>query len=449
MSTITNKLSTEKIGKLLWEYSIPSIVGMVVMSLYNVVDRIFIGQGVGPLAISGLALTFPFMILLMAFGLLIGMGASSRISITLGEQDHAKAEKILSNALTLTFLITGFASILTFVFMEDILRLFGGTDETVGYAEEYMRIIVPANILSALHFGFNSIMRATGFPKKAMSIMLVSAVINIVLDALFIFVFDWGIKGAAWATVIAYSVGCVWVLSHFFLPISPVRFKKENLRLDKEIVGSIVSIGMSPFSMQLASSLVVVLINTTLIKHGEDLAIGAYGIVNSLTIMIIQIVSGLNKGAQPIIGYNYGARQHDRVFKTLKLTIVAATIMTSTGFLLGMFLSKLSVQLFTTDKELIDIASNALRIVILMFPVVGFQMIISNFFQSIGKAKISIFLSLTRQLIFLVPSLLILPRIMGLNGAWASFPVADGLAAFVAAITLILFYKKFRRFKQL
>jgi len=449
MSTITNKLSTEKIGKLLWEYSIPSIVGMVVMSLYNVVDRIFIGQGVGPLAISGLALTFPFMILLMAFGLLIGAGASSRISITLGEQDHAKAEKILGNALILTFLITGVASILTFIFMEDILRLFGGTDETVGYAEEYMRIIVPANILSALHFGFNSIMRATGFPKKAMSIMLVSAVINIVLDALFIFVFDWGIKGAAWATVIAYSVGCVWVLSHFFLPISPVRFKKENLRLDKEIVGSIVSIGMSPFSMQLASSLVVVLINTTLIKHGEDLAIGAYGIVNSLTIMIIQIVSGLNKGAQPIIGYNYGARQHDRVFKTLKLTIVAATIMTSTGFLLGMFLSKLSVQLFTTDKELIDIASNALRIVILMFPVVGFQMIISNFFQSIGKAKIAIFLSLTRQLIFLVPSLLILPRIMGLNGAWASFPVADGLAAFVAAITLILFYKKFRRFKQL
>jgi len=449
MSTVTNKLSTEKVGKLLWEYSIPSIVGMVVMSLYNVVDRIFIGQGVGPLAISGLALTFPFMILLMAFGLLIGVGASSRISITLGEQDQAKAEKILGNALTLTFLITGVASILTFVFMEDILRLFGGTDETVGYAKEYMRIIVPANILSALHFGFNSIMRATGFPQKAMLIMLVSAVINIVLDALFIFVFDWGIKGAAWATVISYAVGCVWVLSHFFLPISLVRFKKENLRLDKKIVGSIVSIGMSPFSMQLASSLVVVLINTTLIKHGEDLAIGAYGIVNSLTIMIIQIVSGLNKGAQPIMGYNYGARQYDRVFKTLKLAIVTATIMTSMGFLMGMFLSKLSVQLFTTDEELIDIASNALRIVILMFPVVGFQIIISNFFQSIGKAKISIFLSLTRQLIFLVPSLLILPRIMGLNGAWASFPVADGLAAFVAAITLMLFYKKFRRFKQL
>ena len=449
MSTVTNKLSTEKVGKLLWEYSIPSIVGMVVMSLYNVVDRIFIGQGVGPLAISGLALTFPFMILLMAFGLLIGAGASSRISITLGEQDHAKAEKILGNALTLTFLITGFASILTFIFMEDILRLFGGTDETVGYAEEYMRIIVPANILSALHFGFNSIMRATGFPRKAMLIMLVSAVTNIILDALFIFVFNWGIKGAAWATVISYTVGCVWVLSHFFLPISLVRFKKEDLRLDKKIVGSIVSIGMSPFSMQLASSLVVVLINTTLIKYGEDLAIGAYGIVNSLTIMIIQIVSGLNKGAQPIIGYNYGARQYDRVFKTLKLAIVAATIITSLGFLMGMFLSKSSVHLFTTDEELIDIASNALRIVILMFPVVGFQIVISNFFQSVGKAKISIFLSLTRQLIFLVPSLLILPRIMGLNGAWASFPVADGLAAFVAAVTLILFYRKFRRFKRL
>ena len=274
---------------------------MVVMSLYNVVDRIFIGQGVGPLAISGLALTFPFMILLMAFGLLIGAGALPGSPSPWVNRIMPKQKKILGNALTLTFLITGFASILTFVFMEDILRLFGGTDETVGYAEEYMRIIVPANILSALHFGFNSIMRATGFPRKAMLIMLVSAVTNIILDALFIFVFNWGIKGAAWATVISYTVGCVWVLSHFFLPISLVRFKKEDLRLDKKIVGSIVSIGMSPFSMQLASSLVVVLINTTLIKYGEDLAIGAYGIVNSLTIMIIQIVSGLNKGAQPIM----------------------------------------------------------------------------------------------------------------------------------------------------
>lgn len=265
----THKLSNNKIGRLIWEYSLPSIVGMVVMSLYNIVDRIFIGQGVGALAISGLALTFPFMILLMAFGVLIGAGSASRISITLGEGDIIKAEKILGNALTMTFIITGTVSILTYIFMGDLLRLFGGTEETIIYAEEYMSIIVPGSILSALNFGFNNIMRATGFPQKAMYTMFIGAILNAALDALFIFVFDWGIKGAAWATVIAYSVGSIWVLSHFFLPNSQIHFKKEYLRLDKKIVGAILSIGMSPFSMQLASSLVVILVNTTLLRYGE------------------------------------------------------------------------------------------------------------------------------------------------------------------------------------
>ncbi|MDD2284160.1 MAG: MATE family efflux transporter, partial [Paludibacter sp.] len=229
-----HKLSTEKIGKLIWQYSIPSIVGMVVMSLYNIVDRIFIGQGVGALAISGLALTFPFMILLMAFGMLIGAGASSRISITLGENDIEKAEKILGNALTLTILISGGISILTYIFMGDLLHFFGGTDETIRYAEEYMCIIVPGSVLSAMNFGFNNIMRATGFPKKAMYTMLISAIVNIILDALFIFVFDWGIRGAAWATVIAYAIGSGWVISHFFQPTSQIHFKKKYLRLDKK-----------------------------------------------------------------------------------------------------------------------------------------------------------------------------------------------------------------------
>lgn len=441
----THKLSTEKIGKLIWQYSIPSIVGMIVMSLYNIVDRIFIGQGVGALAISGLALTFPFMILLMAFGMLIGAGASSRISITLGENNIEKAEKILGNALTLTILITGTISILTYIFMGDLLRLFGGTDQTIGYAEEYMRIIVPANVFSAINFGFNNIMRATGFPKKAMYTMLICAIINAALDALFIFVFDWGIQGAAWATVIAYTVGSIWVMSHFFLPVSQIRFKKAYLRLEKDIVGSIVSIGMSPFSMQLASSLVIVTVNTTLLKHGGDLAIGAYGIINSLLTLAIQIVLGLNQGTQPVVGFNYGAKLYDRMFKTLKTAIIISTIITSAAFMSGLLFSKFSVSLFTSDAELIQISSNALRIVIFMFPVVGFQIVISNFFQSIGKAKISIFLSLTRQFIFLVPAILILPIVFDLNGAWASFPVADGLASIVAAITLYRFNKNFKR----
>jgi putative MATE family efflux protein len=444
-TTATNILSTEKIGKLIWKYSLPSIVGMVVMSLYNVVDRIFIGQGVGPLAISGLALTFPFMILLMAFGLLIGAGAASRISITLGENNHEKAEKILGNALTLTILITGGMSILTYIFMGDLLHFFGGTDQTIRYAEEYMNIIVPASIFSAINFGFNNIMRASGFPQKAMYTMLISAVINVALDALFIFVFDWGIQGAAWATVIAYLTGSVWVLTHFTLPVSHIRFRKKYFRLEKTIVRSILSIGLSPFSMQIAASLVVVLINTTLINYGGDLAIGAYGIVNSLLILIIQIVMGLNQGTQPVVGYNYGAGLYQRMFRTVKIAIITATALTTTGFILGLFFSEISVRLFTTDEELIKIASNALRIVIIMFPLVGFQVVISNFFQSIGKAKISIFLSLTRQFIFLIPGILTLPLIFGLNGAWAATPVADGLSAMVAGVTFYRFYKSFKQ----
>lgn len=445
VSTATNKLSTEKIGKLIWQYSIPSIVGMIVMSLYNIVDRIFIGQGVGALAISGLALTFPFMILLMAFGMLIGAGSASRISITLGENNIEKAEKILGNALTLTILISGVVSILTYIFMGDLLRFFGGTEETIGYAEDYMRIIVPASIFSAMNFGFNNIMRATGFPKKAMYTMLISAIINVALDALFIFVFDWGIQGAAWATVIAYAVGSIWVMSHFFLPASQIRFKKAYLKLEKEIVHAIVSIGMSPFSMQLASSMVMVIVNATLIKYGGDLAIGAYGIINSLLILVVQVVLGLNQGTQPVVGYNFGAKLYDRMFKTLKTAIIIATILTSGGFVAGLFFAEFSVSMFTSDKELIQIASNALRIAIIMFPLVGFQIVISNFFQSIGKARISIFLSLTRQFIFLVPAILILPPLFGLNGAWAAIPTADGLAAIVAAITLVRFTKNFKR----
>lgn len=438
-------LSQDNIGKLIWQYSLPSIVGMVVMSVYNIVDRIFIGQGVGPLAISGLALTFPFMILLMAFGVLIGAGSASRISITLGEGDVKKAENILGNALTLSFIMTGTVSIITYIFMGDLLRLFGGTPETIAYAEEYMKIIVPGSIISALYFGFNNIMRATGFPTKAMYTMFIGAILNVILDAIFIFGFGWGIKGAAWATIISYGVGCAWVMTHFFLPQSHIHFKRKYLKLKKDIVAAIISIGASPFSMQLASSLVVVLVNTTLLKYGGDLAIGAFGIVNSLTILIIQVVLGLNQGVQPIVGFNYGAKLYDRMFDTLKIALIAATILTTTGFFMGTFLSRFSVSLFTKDQELIDISANALRRVIVMFPVVGFQIVIGNFFQSIGRAKISIFLSLTRQIIFLIPAIIILPRIFGLNGAWAAYPVADAVAALVAGITILNFYKKFNQ----
>lgn len=446
MSTLpANKLSTEKIGKLIWEYSFPSIVGMVVMSVYNIVDRIFIGHGVGALAISGLALTFPFMILLQAFGMLIGAGAASRISINMGEGNTARAEKVLGNALTLTVIISGSVALLSFLMMDNLLKLFGGTDLTIGYAKDYMQIIIPGSIFSATLYGFNNIMRASGFPRKAMYTMMIGAAVNVILDPIFIFVFDWGIRGAAIATVISFIIGSWWVLTHFNLPVSHIKFRKENFRLEKDIVYSILNIGMSPFSMQLATSIVVILINSTLLKYGGDLAIGAFGIINSLITLIIMVVLGLNQGTQPIVGYNYGAKLYDRMFRTVKLAIIIGTILTTSGFLLGMFFSDFSVGLFTKDNELTRISANALRISIFMFPFVGFQIVISNFFQSIGKARVSIFLSLTRQFIFLIPAILLLPSVFGLNGAWAAMPVSDALATITAAFTYYHFYKNFKR----
>jgi len=444
-ATITNTLATENIGKLIWNYSLPAIVGTVVMSLYNIVDRIFIGQGVGPLAISGLALTFPFMILLMAFGMLVGAGSAARISITLGENDRVKAEKILGNALTLTFIISGTVVILSYIFMSDLLRLFGGTEKTIQYAEEFMRIIIPGGILSALNFGFNNIMRASGYPKKAMYTMIICAIINVILDPIFIFGFHWGIQGAAIATNISYLVGTIWVLSHFMQKNSNLKFHRKNFRLEKDIVISIISIGMSPFSMQLATSFVIVLVNATLIHYGGDLAIGAFGIINSVNTLIVMVIIGLNQGTQPIIGYNYGAKLYNRMFKTLKYGILIATCLTTVGYIIGTFLPSFMASLFTRDLELQAIATKALRISVTMFPIIGFQIVVTNFFQSIGKAKISIFLSLTRQFLFLVPSLLFLPPIFGLTGAWASMPVSDGLSTIVSAFTIFFFIRKFKR----
>lgn len=443
-AAMNNTLSTEKIGKLLWNYTLPAMIGTVVMSLYNIVDRIFIGQGVGPFAISGLALTFPFMIVLMAFGMLIGGGSASRISITLGQNDKEKAEKILANSVTLTFIISGSAIILALIFMNDILKMFGGTDNTIKYAREYMEIIVPGGIFTALYFGLNNILRASGQPRKAMFNILLGAIINIVLDPIFIFWFNWGIQGAAWATVISYFIGTINVASYFFKKDSLLRFHWNNFKPEKKIIGSIISIGLSPFSMQLGTSVVVILINSTLLKYGGDLAIGAYGIINSVNMLVVMFIIGLNQGSQPIVGYNYGAQNYHRMFETLRLSAIIATILSSVGFFIGMFFPEEAVSLFTTDKELMSIAASAQRITVIMFPIIGFQVVVSNFFQSIGKAKLSILLSLTRQFIFLVPAIIILPPLFGLNGAWAAMPVSDGLASIVSIITFLIFYKKFK-----
>lgn len=444
----TNKLATENIGKLMWEYTLPAIMGTVVMSLYNIVDRIFIGQGVGALAISGLALTMPFSIVLMAFGMLIGAGSASRISITLGENNKDKAEKILGNAITLTFIMSGTAILLSMIFMDDILRLFGGTENTLQYAREYMMIIIPGGIFTALYFGMNNILRASGHPKKAMQNIMLGAIINTVLDPIFIFVFDWGIQGAAWATVISYLIGTIHVGRQFFGKNSTLRFHWNNLKPQKDIILSIVSIGMSPFSMQIGTSMVVIFINSTLLKYGGDLAIGAYGIINSINMLIVMFIVGLNQGTQPIVGFNYGAGNYSRMFTTIKKAVIVATCFSVFGFILGIIFPRMAVSLFTNDINMIDISANAMRISVIMFPVIGIQIVISNFFQSIGKAKISIFLSLTRQFIFFIPALFILPPLFKLNGAWASMPVSDGLAFFVSISTFALFYKKFKQTKM-
>ena len=445
LQTGENKLGTLHMGKLLWMYSVPAIVGTMLSSLYNIIDRMYIGLGVGPMAISGLALTFPFMNFLSAFSMLVGAGAASRISIRLGEGDKNRAEQILGNALTLTFIISAVIIAFSLIFMDPILVMFGGSENTLKYAKEFMHIIVPGTILSALLFGFNSIMRASGYPKKAMITMIISAFINIALAPVFIFVFKMGIAGAAHATNIAFFVGMIWVMLHFFDKKTNIRFHRKYFKLDIQIVKSILNIGVSPFSMQIAASITIIIMNRALIEYGGDLAMGALGIQNAIATLVVMFIIGLNQGVQPIVGFNYGARKYDRMFLALKKTAFTATIVSTVGFILGMFFPHALASLFTTDEELKNIAARALRISVAVFPLIGSQIVITNFFQSIGMAKISMTLSLTRQVLFLIPCLVFLPPVFGLDGVWASMPVADSLSVIVTTTTLVLFMKKFRK----
>lgn len=426
------ELETKKISKLVWNYALPAIVGTMVNATYNIVDRVFIGQGVGALAISGLAVTFPVMNLTAALGMLVGAGASSRISINLGKKDPERAEKILGNSFLLTILLNVVFITLLMVFLEPILMAFGASEETYPYARDYLQIILPGNIFVTMTYSFNSMMRASGYPQKAMYTMLIGAALNIILDPIFIFVFGMGIAGVAWATIISMFIGMLFVMHHFTRKTTTLRLRKKNMRFEKDILIAIVSIGLSPFFMQVAASGVAVLMNTSLKNYGGDLAIGAYGILMSLLMLITMFVIGLNQGLQPIIGYNYGAEIYERVKATFYYGIKIATIVTTLGFLFGVFFPRLFAQAFTSDLQLLDLAENAMRISIVAFPLVGFQVVISGYFQSIGQAKKSIILSLSRQLIFLIPSIIFLPRLFGLDGVWAATPVSDFLASLLA-----------------
>lgn len=433
---ITEALEHQSVGKLLLTYALPAVIGTIVNSLYNIIDRIYIGQGVGALAISGLALTFPILTFLQAFGMLVGAGAAARISIFLGRKENDTANRVLGNALILTCIFSVITIVPSMIFMKDLLLMFGGSEQTLPYAEAYLYITIPANFLASLSFSYNAVMRASGYPMLAMITMLAGAILNIVLDPVFIFVFDMGIRGAAIATAISLAVSASLVMYHFVKKSSIVRFQRACFKPDWKIILGILSIGMSPFAMQLAASMVNMILNTSLIKYGGDLAVGAYGIINSFGILLVMLVLGVAQGMQPIVGFNYGARHNRRVLQVLRLVMLIATAITSLGFVCSFFIPGLIVRAFTSDPYLISIASNGMHITFFAFAVVGFQMVTGIFFQSIGIAWKAMLLSLLRQCFFLIPVLLIAPRYFGLDGVWMASPVADVLAALVSGIFL-------------
>ena len=427
-------LGTEKIGKLLMRYAIPAIIAMTASSLYNMVDSIFIGHGVGPLAIAGLAITFPFMNLAAAFGSLVGVGASTLVAIKLGQKDKDGAVHVLGNVVMLNGIIGLIFMTVALLFLDPILLFFGASPDTLPYAREYMQVILAGNLITHIYMGLNEVLRASGYPQKAMAATLTAVIVNCGLDALFIMGFGWGIRGAALATIAAQIIALGFELHHFSREKSFLHFQKGIFGLKRQIVTGMLAIGLSPFLMNLCACFVVILINKSLKTYGGDLAIGAYGIVNRIIFLFIMM--GFNQGMQPIAGYNFGARLFDRLIQVLKYTIFCGVTVTTIGFLAGQIFPQSLIYLFTSDETLTDIAVEGLRIVLIFFPVVGFQMVTSSFFQSIGMAKKAIFLSLTRQLLFLIPSLLVFPSIWGTIGVWMSMPVADAIATVVAACML-------------
>ncbi|MDD4846020.1 MAG: MATE family efflux transporter [Petrimonas sp.] len=432
------------IKKLLAQYSLPAIIGMVITSLYHIVDSIFIGHGIGASALSGMAVTFPIMNILAAFSTLIGVGGATLTSIRLGEKDEENARSILGHVALVNTVNGTLLGVVTLFFLEPVLKLFGASETLLPYASDFLSVYMIGIPVGFVFIGLNNIMRVTGYPKKAMLSSFLTVAVNVLLAPIFIFVLGWGMKGTALATVLSQLAGLVWVLMHFFNKNSLIRFEIKGFKLSGKTVVNMMAIGVSPFLMNLTSSLVVSIINFGLMKHGGDLAIGAYGIINRILFLFGMIVIGLTMGMQPIVGYNYGAKQIDRSFKALRYTIIVSVLIMTFGFLFSQLFPTLIMRMFTSDRELLDISVRGLRITTVLFPVIAVQMVISNFFQSVGKAKIAVFLSLTRQLIFLIPFLLLLPRYFGLDGVFMSMPAADLIAFFVTILTFTYQYKGMR-----
>ncbi len=440
-------LGTESIGKLLIKYSIPAIIGMIVNALYNVVDRIFIGNipDVGPLAITGVGVTMPIMTIILAFAMLIGIGVTTNISIKLGQGKKEEAQKLIGNGITLSVIISVIISIVGITFGDSILKLFGASDQTLYYAESYIYIILAGTIFNILAFTLNNTIRGDGNPKLAATIMVVGCLTNIVLDAVLIFVFKLGIQGAAIATVISQMVTAIWALMYYVKGKSNLKFEKSSLKLDKSLVKIIFAIGSAPFAMQIATSLVQVISNNALKVYGGDLAIGAMATISSISMIFLMPIFGLNQGAQPIIGFNYGAKQYDRANSAFKVSALASIIIMTSGWLLIQTVPEFIVGMFNKDPKLMKITVNGIRIYLLMLPIIGVSITGSNYIQSVGKAKVAMVLSLLRQVILLIPMIVILPKFFGLDGVWYAQPVADLLATI---ITVFILVKELRSYKK-
>ena len=443
----TLELGTKPVGALLMQYALPAIVAMVASSLYNMVDSIFIGQGVGALAISGLAITFPFMNLSAAFGAAIGVGSSTLLSVKLGQRDYGIANKILGNCISLNILVGILFGGVCLVFLDPLLRFFGASDQTLPYAREYMFIILLGNAITHLYFGLNAVLRSAGKPQMAMYITIFTVVINAILDPLFIYAFKLGIAGAAYATVLSQILALCWQMRFFCKKDDLLHFERDKMHIDGKLVRNIIGIGISPFAMNACACLVVIFINNSLLQYGGDLAVGAYGIANRFAFVFVMVTLGVCQGMQPIAGYNYGAENYNRMLEVLKLAAFTATAVCAVGFFIAMFIPRQCVMLFTSDETLIAHSVVAMRYMMALFLVIGGQMVIPNFFQSIGKAKISILLSLSRQLIFLVPFIFIFPRYWGLDGVWLAMPASDAVAAVMTYAMLWIYIRNLKQKK--
>ena len=444
-------LGTDSLGKLLFRYAMPAIIAQVAASLYNIVDSIFVGQGVGPLAITGLALTMPMMNLTAAFGAMVGAGSAALTSIRLGQGNKPAAENILGNVVLLNVVLGVVLMFFGLFYLDELLYFFGASEQSIPYAREYMRIILYGNVITHMFHGLNCMLRVAGYPNKAMVITIISVILNAILDAVFILWLKWGIAGSAWATVISQLVALAVQTVHFSRPDSFLRFRRGIFKFRWDIVKNIIEVGMAPFMIQSCACVVVILVNTKLREYGGDLSIGAYGIANRVAFLFTMVVMGLTQGMQPIVGYNYGARKYDRVMRTLWMTVGWAVATTTFGFLVCEIFPYQVVRMFVSEDgtgdatTLIEASARGLRLLVMMLPIVGFNIVAGNFFQHIGKPKRAIILSVSRQLLFIVPLLFVLPPIFDVDGVWYAIPIADFASTVLAAVLLWLQLRKLKQ----